>query len=456
MTEKNYDLVVIGGGPGGYTGAIRAAKLGMKTALAEEWHLGGTCLNRGCIPTKALLHTAEIFKGRRDWESIGITADNVRLDENRLYERKEKVVQSLRNGVAGLIKANGVDLYPCHAKILSATEVYLGGEKVQTKYILIATGTVPSGYDSGRPLPGIEDVLTSDDVLEKPVESNGVIIIGGGVVAVEFASYFAAVDRPVTMVITGDRLLRKMSRGLSMQVGALLKSMGVKIITSAVITRLYKDGADIEVNNEPQSLKGAVIGLVGRNSNFKNLGLENIGLGGRKFIETDANMFTGVEGVYACGDITDGPQLAHYAAASAIVAVESMLGKAPSINLDVCPLTIYTSPEITVVGKSEEEVENAMVGRYQMGGNGKSMVEGVNRGYIKVIADENGVLSGAEVFAVRGTDIAGELALAIEKGMTVADAVRVIRPHPTIMEAIGESLEDIHGLATHIPPKIRK
>jgi len=452
--NKAYDLVVIGGGPGGYTGAIRAAKLGMKTALIEERELGGTCLNRGCIPTKALLHTAEIFRGRKDWDSIGITADNVGLNQDRLYERKEKVVETLRKGVDGLIRANGIDFYPCHGKIISAAEVEAGGEILETKYILIATGTLPSGFDAGRPLPGLDEVMTSDDVLEKPVEGKNIIIIGGGVVAVEFAAYFAAIDKSVTVIITGERVLRRMSRDIGMQVGALLKSMGVKIISSATIKRLHKNGADIEVNGQAQSLTAdAVVGMVGRSCNFIDLGLENIGFGDAKYIKTDNNMFTGIEGVYACGDITGGEQLAHYAAASAIVAVESMLKQPHSINLGVCPLTIYTHPEITVVGKMESEVENPKVGRYQMGGNGKSMVEGVNRGYIKVIADVNDVLVGAEVFAVRGADIAGELAMAIEKGMTYQEAARVIRPHPTVMEAVGEALEDIHGLATHIAPR---
>lgn len=446
-----YDLIVIGGGPGGYTGAIRAAKLGMKTALIEEADLGGTCLNRGCIPTKALLHSGEIFTSRNEWADKGIRADNVTLDENKIYARKQKIVESLRGGVENLIKANGIDLYKEHGFIVDGETVKAGETLLKTKFILIATGSRPMGFDPQRPLKGIENALASDDVLSKPIGGNSVIIIGGGVIAVEFASYFKSTGRAVTLLVSGDRILRAMSKDISTKLSAELKRAGIKIVTNAKIKEITKTSAVYtdESGAELCASADAVIAAVGRANNLSGIGLENIGLKLDKILKVDDNMYTGVMNVYACGDITGRAQLAHYATASAITAVESMLDKKHSMNLKIVPSCIYTRPEIAVAGKTEPEVENAKIGKFLMGGNGKCMIEGQTRGYVKVICDQNDKVVGAELFCIRATDMIGELALAIEKGMTAEQAAAVIHPHPTVMESAGEALEDVLGLATH-------
>lgn len=450
----DFELIVLGGGPGGYTGAIRAAKLGKKVALIEKDSLGGTCLNRGCIPTKALLHSAETYSAKAEWAELGIFAENVTLDENKIYERKQKIVSTLRDGVKSLVKANGIELIEGEGKLVDEHTVRVGDRDVTADYILLATGSVPSAGSKERPLIGVEYTLNSDDVLAAPVSGDNITIIGAGVIALEFATYYAAIGKNVTLLAPGERIIKMMSKDASVQLSAVLKKQGVKIVTGVKVKSVGSDHTVYYATEKGEaSVAGdAVVTAIGRKP-VVDIGLENVGITVEKFVNVDDNMYTGVAGIYACGDITGKMQLAHFAAASAITAVESMFGVEHSMDLSVCPSCIYTSPELASVGKKETDIENAKVGKFLMGANGKSLIEGVNRGYIKVIADQNDVVVGAEIFSVRGTDIMGELSLAISKGLKVCEVASVIHPHPTVMEAVGESLEDIHGLATHMAPK---
>ncbi len=451
----DFDLIVLGGGPGGYAGAIRAAKLGKKVALVEKNAVGGTCLNRGCIPTKALIHSSELFASRSDWAEYGISADNVSLDEDKVYERKNKIVSSLREGVKSLLKANKVELIEGEGKLDGEHTIVVGDKKYTADFILLATGSEPSAGSKARPLIGVEHTLDSDDVLAAPVKANNIVIIGAGVIAVEFATYFAESGKAVTLLAPGERIVKMMTKDVSVQLSAVLKRIGVKIITGAKIKNIDADkNVYYETEKGEASVKGdVVITAIGRKPVLENIGLETTSVKVDKFVCVDDNMYTGVAGIYACGDITGKMQLAHFAEASAIVAVESMFGYPKSKDLSVCPSCIYTNPEIASVGKKETDIENAKIGKFLMGANGKSLIEGVNRGFIKVIADQDDTVVGAEIFAVRGTDILGELALAVSKKMKVDEVASVIHAHPTVMEAIGEALEDVHGLATHMAPK---
>ena len=451
-----YDVIVIGGGPGGYTGAIRAAKLGMRTALIEEREVGGTCLNRGCIPTKALLHSGELFASRSAWQECGVGAENVTFDEEAAYKRKEAIVENLRNGVLSLVKANKIDFYPAHGKILGEHSVLAGDETLETDFILIATGSVPAGADPARRIiAGMQYAKNSDDVLSRPVEGQKIAIIGAGVIGIEFCDYLSNIGKEITLIEPMERILPMMSKETSLQLASILKRKGVKMNLGAKVEEILPDQTVryATAKGEVEEKFDSVIVAIGRSANFKDLGLENIGLTAGKRIEVDDNMYTGVAGVYACGDAVGRIQLAHYAAASAITAVESMLKRGHSTDLSLVPSCIYTRPEIASVGKREEDVPNAKVGKFLMGANGKSQIEGLARGFVKVIADENGVLVGAELFCVRATDMIGELALAIEKKLTFEETAAVIHPHPTVMESVGEAYEDIEGLATHMAPK---
>ncbi len=450
-----YDLIVIGGGPGGYTGAIRAAKLGMKTALIEERDLGGTCLNRGCIPTKALLHSAELYSSANEWAELGIKAENVTLDEEAIYRRKNAIVENLRNGVRTLVKANKIDLYETHGAITGEHTVQAGDETLETEFILIATGSSPSGFDPSRPIMGLENTINSDVVLDKGVEGNEIAIIGAGVIGVEFAEYLSGIGKNVTILAPSERIIRMMSKETSVQLASIFKRKGVKILTGVKVKEISADRTvrySTEKGDGEQKFD-AVISAVGRTANLKGVGLETVGINAGKRIDVDDNMYTGVAGIYACGDVIGRIQLAHYAAASAITAVESMLKKPHSMDLSVVPSCIYTAPEIASVGKKETDVENAKVGKFLMAANGKSQIEGLARGFVKVVADENDTIVGAELFCVRATDMIGELALAISKGLKLHEAAAVIHPHPTVMESVGEAYEDVDGMATYMAPK---
>lgn len=453
-----YDLVVIGGGPGGYTGAIRAAKLGMKTALIEERDLGGTCLNRGCIPTKALLHSSELYASREEWASLGVKAENVQLDEEAIYRRKDEIVENLRSGVKTLVKANQIDLYEAHGEITGEHTVKAGEEELETEFILIATGSVPAGSDPARrPIPGMEYALNSDDVLSRRVEGQEIAIIGAGVIGVEFCDYFSNIGKSVTLIEPMERIIPMTNKETSVQLASILKRKGVKICTGAKVNEILPDHT-VKYSTEKGEFEqkyDCVIVAIGRSAKINNLGLERIGIPCGRRIEVDDDLYTGVAGIYACGDAVGRIQLAHYASASAITAVESMLKREHSMDLNTVPSCIYTRPEIAFVGKKESEVPNAKVGKFLMAANGKSQIEGLARGFVKIIADENEKVVGAELFCARATDMIGELALAISRGMKIQEAASVIHPHPTVMESVDEAYEDVEGLATHMAPKKR-
>lgn len=448
--------MVIGGGPGGYVGAIRAAKLGMKTALIEERELGGTCLNRGCIPTKALLHSGEAYASRESWASLGINAENITFDEDAVYSRKEEIVQNLRQGVKSLVKANKIDLYETHGTITGEHTVDAGGQQLETQYILIATGSIPVGSDPAvRPIKGMQYALNSDGVLSHKVEGNNIAVVGAGVIGVEFCDYLSNTGRQVTLIEPMERIIPMAGRETGVQLASVLKRKGVKIITGAKVSEILPDCTVkySTAKGEFEEKFDNVVVSIGRQANFSNLGLENVGITAGRRIEVDENMYTGVAGIYACGDAIGKIQLAHYASATAITAVESMLKKPHSVDLSVVPSCIYTQPEIASVGKKESEVENAKVGKFLMGANGKSQIEGVGRGFVKVVADQNDTVVGAELFCVRATDMIGELALAVSRGLKLHEVASVIHPHPTVMESVGEAYEDIEGLATHMAPR---
>lgn len=450
-----YDLIVIGGGPGGYSGAIRAAKLGMKVALIEKDKVGGTCLNRGCIPTKALLNGAELFDSRAEWAGKGIkTAGDVVYDPTAAYENKENIVTTLRNGVLSLVKANKIDYFEGKGVLAGKDSVTVNGQTLQSKFILLATGSVPAGYNPKRPVEGIETALTSDDVLAHPIDADEITIIGAGVIAIEFAYYFASIGKKITVLAPKDRILTMTGKDTSKQMEMILKKKGVKIITGASPKKVEGGVVTYAVGDKTETVTGgAVIAAVGRTAVTKDIGLENVGITAGKFVEVDENMYTGVGGIYACGDLIGKIMLAHYAAASAITAVESMLGKPHSMNLSLCPSCIYTLPEIATVGAKEEDDPSFKSTKFLMGGNGKALIEGCAKGFVKIITDADNIIVGAELFCVHATDMIGELALAISQKLTAQQAASVIHPHPTVMEGIGECLEDVEGLAIHAMPK---
>lgn len=437
------DLVILGGGPAGYTAAIRAAKCGMSVVLVEKDNVGGTCLNRGCIPTKCLLHSSELYFSRDEWESLGVVASDVKFDEQAVYARKEKTVATLRDGIESLLKAGKVTLVKGEGKIISAHSVEADEEVFECDKMLIATGSRPAVLN----VKGAEKALTSDEVLARPVDGKEIVIVGGGVIGTEFASYFTDLGKTVTVIEYADRILPMMSKEISVQLSSVLKRKNATIRTSARVTEIGDGFVRFEdKNGENTVCCDAVICAAGRRPNVENIGLENIGLQTDRAIAVDENMRTEVPDVYAAGDVAQGIQLAHYAAAGALKAVCAMTGKGTAPDLSVVPSLVYTQPEIAVVGQLEGAAKS---GKFLLGANGKSLINGSNRGFIKVYCDDKDRVLGAELFGTGVTEIVGELALAIKNGLTAEQVAATIHAHPTVYESVAEACEDVFGLATH-------
>lgn len=437
-----FDLIVLGGGPAGYTGAIRAAKLGMSVALIEGGEVGGTCLNRGCIPTKCLLHSSALFASRAGWAECGVRVESVTFDEGAAYSRKDGVVASLRGGVEKLLAALGVKVIKARGVIADAHTVLADGERIEGKNLLIATGSRPAVL----PVKGAEGALTSDGVLSEPLPAGDVVIVGGGVIGMELACYFADCGRGVTVLEYAERVLPFFGKELSVQLASALKRRGVKIVTSARVTEIGEGYALYECGGAEQRAEGgAVVAATGRRANVEGIGLPAIGLPETP-IFTDENMMTLVPGVYAAGDVTGGIQLAHYASACALKAVAHMAGKPSDIDLATVPSLVYTSPEVVSVGRTDEA---AKTGKFLLGANGRNLANGSNRGFIKIYCDDKGVIVGAEAFGDGVTELSGELSLAVSKGMTAEEVAAVIHAHPTLSESVAEACEDVFGLATH-------
>ena len=453
----DYNVAVLGGGPGGYEAAIRCAQLGLKTCLVEARELGGTCLNRGCIPTKALLHGAEVYEAAKNGGVFGITGE-VKLDYGRLAAFKDDRVSRLVRGIEALEKANGVEVIRGFGVITGPHALKVGDREVTWDKLILAMGSAPSR----PPVPGMDTAYTSDDVLAAKFLVSNVIIIGGGVIGIEFATLFASLGKKATIIEMMPEILPGAIPEITSKTRAILKKKGVEFILGAKVTevvngrtvRFEKDGAADERKAQ------AVIVCAGRRPMTRDCGLENIGLetDRRGFIEVDDHLRTAVEGVYAIGDITGKIQLAHVASAQGMAAAANCAGQDRAMRYDRIPACIYTSPEIAYVGLSEDaaraqglEVE---VGSFNIAANGRCLVMNENTGLAKVIAEKgSGKILGCQIMAPRATDMIAEIAAVMEHGGTVETLSNVIHPHPTVSEIIAEATHDVEGLAVNAMPR---
>ena len=468
---KEYQLIVIGAGPGGYEAAIRAAQLGLTTALIERRDVGGTCLNRGCIPTKAMLHSAQLYREAANFELFGLHTENTSFDWAKVHQRKNDVVVKLRTGIEQLIKANKIDFFNNSASILGKNDIQLDqGEVIRGENILIATGSVPAR----PPIPGLDlpNVVTSDELLDDPhftqtdSLAKEILIIGGGVIGVEFASVFSSFGCHVTIVEAMERILPTMDREISQSLNMVLKKRGVSIHTGAMVEKLEQDDNGLVCHFTEKGKAQAVpaqqvLVAIGRRPNTQGLFAEGFEVAcERGRIVTDENFRTSVDSIYAIGDVTSKIQLAHMASAQGICAVHTIAGQKPPIDLRYVPGCIYTDPEIASVGITEDEAKQQGIpvkkGKFLMTGNGRSLIDEQERGFIKVLAhQETDVILGAQLMCSRATDIVAELATAIVNGLTCAQLAGVIRPHPTFCEGVTEAVEDVHAMAIHLAPKKR-
>lgn len=484
--ENRYDLAVIGAGPGGYVAAIKAAKLGLRTVIIENREIGGTCLNRGCIPTKTLMHSSHLYQEAKSFETAGIHFEGISFDMDRIQDRKEEVVTKIRQGIISLLQANGVTVLQGtatilkenhiqflpvpHQEIQEGAECGLNPEKepvndIAAEHILIATGSKPV-------IPKIEgsklaNVITSDELLSKRTLYKKLLIIGGGVIGVEFASIYSDLGCEVEIIEAMDRIVPNLDKEISQSIAMSLKKKGVTIHTKAKVTRITEGNDERLVceYEEKETLKTTeaegILLSVGRRANTEGLFAPEVSMEyeGAALKVNDA-FETSIPGIYAIGDVIKGKQLAHAASAQGIVAVEKMCGKEPSVDLSVIPSCVYTSPEVAVVGLSEEEATEqgytVKTGKYLMLGNSKTVLSMGERGFIKVICDAaTDKILGAQLLCDRATDMVSEFATAIVNGLTTKDMSCVIRPHPTYSEAVTEAVEDVEGMAIHLVPKKR-
>ena len=451
----NYDLIVIGAGPGGYEAALHAAKLGLKTALVERRDVGGTCLNRGCIPTKTLLHSAEIYHEAKEAETFGVHAENVRFDLPAIFARKQAVVEKLRGGVEQLLKSAKVTLLRGTGTILAPGKVRVTNEEGSEEYecgnILAATGSVPAR----PPIPGLELAMTSDELLSgAETLYKSLIIIGGGVIGVELATFYADLGCPVTIVEGLDRLLPNMDKELGQNLAMLLKKRGVAIQTGAMVKGVEKSENGLTVRFEQKGKPGAVeaeavLCAIGRSPYSKDLFAEDLKPEyDRRRLKVDEHFRTSIDGVWAIGDVSSPVQLAHVATAQGIACVEHIAGGMGEQDLRLVPGCVYTRPEIATVGITEAEAKEQGIpvktAKGLMSANGRTVILEGERGFMKLVAHaETGMLLGAALMCERATDMISQLTLAMAEGLTVDDLLMPIRPHPTFEEALTAALEEL-------------
>lgn len=453
----DYDVLVLGGGPGGYVAAIKAAQQGMKTCLVEKDELGGVCLNRGCIPTKTLLKTAEVYHTLRhsaDFAVRGVDAAALSVDMEKLQQRKKRVVKKLTGGVKLLLKNNNVTVLSGAGSFLDGHSLRVNETEVSAAQIIIATGSVPAAL----PVAVAADapLIDSDAALELRELPERIVIIGGGVIGVEFAYLLHQLGVAVDIVEYMPRLLPMIDEEIAQQAAAALKKAGIGLYASARVTEIDAQGVVFAQDGTRQRLDAPLIlAATGRRPRIDGFGLENTGvITERGAIVTDSRLRTNIPHIYAIGDVNGKSMLAHTASAEGLVAVANICGAQREMSYDAIPSCVYIQPEIAAVGLGEAEARERygepLVGRFPLAANGKAAVEGMAEGMIKVIvAPESHVIVGAHIRGVHATDMIGGVAALIAARVTAEQAANAVFPHPTVSEIIPEALHAALGKAIH-------
>jgi dihydrolipoamide dehydrogenase len=464
MKKVPYDLIVIGSGPGGYSAAIRAGQYGLKTALIEKQaKLGGTCLLVGCIPTKSLLQTADVWQRFVHADQEGIVCENPRLDYPKVKDRKDGIVNKHSNGVGMLLKRAKVDRISGFATLKGGGKVEVQGESgtltLEAKNIIIATGS------EARMLPGLEPdaefILTNVEILNLTAVPKSLAIIGAGAVGVEFASIFKRFGTDVTVIEMLPRIVPVEDEDISKELERNFRKQKIRVETGARAENIQKTGNGVKLTLTTKDGKQEVLETeklliaVGRKPNTDKIGLENTKVElDRGFIKVDANQQTAEPGVYAIGDVVAGtPQLAHVATREGMIAVAHMAGKpAVPINKNRIPGCTYTEPGIGSVGLTEAQAKaqgrKVKVGRFPFAGNSRATILGHHEGFIKVVADEeHGEILGVHVIGPEGFELVAEAVTAMEAEATVDVMMQTIHAHPTLYEAVGEAFNAVYGLS---------
>ncbi|MCD6550672.1 dihydrolipoyl dehydrogenase [Thermotoga sp.] len=448
-----YDAVIIGGGPGGYVCAIKLAQLGKKVALVEKEALGGTCTNKGCIPTKAMLTASHLMSEIKEKAAkYGLKVSSVKFDVPSMMKHVEKSVMMSRKGIEYLMKKNNVDVFMGTGVIEDKNTVVVKetGERLETKNLVLAHGSVPSVF----PPFDVDGIWTSDDVFKLGEFPKSLLIVGGGVIGVEFATFFSSFEVNVTIVEVADHILPYEDEDVAEEVKKSLKRKGVKILEKTKVTALKKTEDGFEATLETgETLKAEKVLLaVGRKPNIPE-DVKALGVKVERGVVTDKRMKTNVEGVYAIGDIRGEIMLAHVAMYEGIVAAKNIVGIEEEMDYSAVPNIIFSSPEVASTGVKEKDVnpENVVIFKFPVSANGRARTMLENIGFVKVIADKkSGVILGMSIVSPSATDMIMEGVIAVKYRMKAKDLEEAIHPHPTLTETVLGALEGVSGKPIHL------
>lgn len=467
MPEK-YDVVVIGAGPGGYPAAIRAAQRGAKVAVVEKEKVGGTCLNWGCIPTKALLASAELIAHAREAEKFGVKITGIEPDWTAIQERKQKITDTLVGGILQLLKANGITLVEGTGSITADKNVLVktadGEVTLEAGSIIIATGSDPAElptFDFSKPA-----VMTSTDALALDHVPKSLIIVGSGVIGSEFACVFSTLGTEIVMVELMARMLPTEDSRVAKQMRSTFRKAGIDIKTETTVEEVLEyrdDGIKVKLSSGEEIEAEKLLVSIGRKFNSAGLGLEDLGVDAdeRGRIMVNDKMETTVPGIYAIGDVIGGILLAHTATFEGLVAAENATGGNATIDYTVVPACIFTIPEIGSVGlnadKAAEQGIEVNVSRFSFGALGKALAMGEDYGFVQLVIDaKNDKILGAQIMGPHASDLVHEVAIAMKMGATAEDIATTIHAHPSLPEAIMEAAEAAHGKSIHVAPAKKK
>ncbi|MBP8137170.1 MAG: dihydrolipoyl dehydrogenase [Candidatus Eisenbacteria bacterium] len=463
MSNPHYQVVVVGTGPGGYVAAIRAAQMGLKTAVVEKDELGGTCLNWGCIPTKAWVVTAHLYEQIQRAKEYGIEVGEPKIMWPALVERKNKIVKQLTGGVGSLLKGRNIDIHRGVAKLTSANRLAValnagGTQEVTTDNVIVATGAyawMPPGWS----LDG-ERVVSSREALDLTKQPKRIAILGGGVVGSEFACFFAAIGTQVTLIELLPRLVMVEDEEVSAALEREMKKhkIGVHLGTKVEDRKDNSDGSiTLTLSGGKTVDVDTVLVATGRRPYSEGLGLDALGVtpGERGRITVNDRLQTKLSNIYAIGDVTDLKQLAHFASAQGKAAAEMIAGHSAQTNWRAVPGATFTNPEIGSVGLTEAQAKaegrKLKIGRFPFRAHGRNIADGETTGFVKLIGDaDTDQVLGAHIFGPKASELIHECSLAIAADLNMADLAQVIHAHPTMMEPIGEAAEDADGLAIHL------
>lgn len=461
-------VAVIGGGPGGYVAAIKAAMLGADVTVIEKRRVGGTCLNVGCIPTKALLASSSLITSIKEAKDFGISINgNIEADFESIMGRKNKIVNQLINGIEFLFDKRGIKLVNGFGKLIDKNKIEVKKEDgtievIEADKIILANGSQPVILPM-FPYDG-ETIITSDEALNLKEVPKSLLIVGGGVIGCEFGQFFKTLGTEVTIVEMFDQLLPLEDKDVAKQLQRQFKKDKIKVMTGIRIEKceIVDDEVVATLSNGKQVKAEKALLSIGRKPYLDNSGVEDIGITlERGKIVVNENLETNIEGIYAIGDLINTPFLAHVASKEGLIAAQNAVcGNSKTVNYKAVPRCVYTEPEVAGVGKTEKELQQQdityKVGQFDFRALGKAQAIGHFQGFIKILADQEDKVIGASIVGPHATDLLTELSLAVHLGLTVEQVGDVIHAHPTLSEGIMEALHDVHGECVHAAPKLAK